>query len=123
MEIKQNTTATPELLHPEDAEYIWLPILALMAVVVLAGLVYAMSRIRCPHNCFRFKRRSAMRNGYVNVDEEDSDISMVGADDDDIGERNPITYLLDARLHIPPQRQGNRQSSNLPTDDDVALRA
>jgi len=100
-----------------------------------------MSRIRCPHNCFHFKRRNATRSGYVNVDEEDSDVSMVGADD--IGERNSITYLLDARLHISPvstevlvyiqvihtyilkyiiflyqQRQENRQ-----TDDDVALRA
>lgn len=59
-----------------------------------------MSRIRCPHNCFQFKRRNATRNGYVNVDEEDSDVSMAGADD--IGERNFIKYLLDARLHISP---------------------
>ncbi|XP_034487645.1 uncharacterized protein LOC117791852 isoform X2 [Drosophila innubila] len=114
MEIKLNTTAMPELLHPEDAEYIWLPIVVLVGVVILAGLVYAMSRIRCPHNCFHFKRRNATRSGYVNVDEEDSDVSMVGADD--IGERNSITYLLDARLHISP-RQEHRQ-----TDDDVALR-
>lgn len=39
MEIETKTTALPELLHPEDAEYIWLPILVLVGVVILAGLV------------------------------------------------------------------------------------
>ncbi|KAH8360174.1 hypothetical protein KR093_011107, partial [Drosophila rubida] len=99
MESKPTTTEKPELLHPEDAEYIWLPMLVLVGVVILAGLVYAMSRIRCTYSCCHFKRRMATRNGYSNVDEEDSDVSMMGADDD-VGERNSITYLLDARLHI-----------------------
>ncbi|XP_062122109.1 uncharacterized protein LOC133835929 [Drosophila sulfurigaster albostrigata] len=108
MEVNLTTTATPELLHPEDAEYIWLPFLVLVGVVILAGLVYAMSRIRCSYNCLHFKRRNiATRNGYTNVDEEDSDVSMMGAENDEIGERNSITYLLDARLHISP---GNQQT-------------
>lgn len=59
-----------------------------------------MSRSRRSLNCVYFKRRSATRNGYANVDEEDSDVSMVGADD--FGESNAITSLLDARLHIGP---------------------
>ncbi|KAH8312165.1 hypothetical protein KR044_009641, partial [Drosophila immigrans] len=103
MEIIPTTTGKPDLLHPEDAEYIWLPILVLVGVVILAGMVYAMSRIRCSYNCFHFKRRNATRYGYSNVDGEDSDVSMVGADDDDdVIQRNSITYLRDARLHISP---------------------
>ncbi|EDW59595.2 uncharacterized protein [Drosophila virilis] len=121
MEIEPRTTLVPDLEHPDDGQYIWLPILVLLGVIVLAGLVYAMSRSRRSLNCVYFKRRSATRNGYANVDEEDSDVSMVGADD--FGESNAITSLLDARLHIEPRSEGNRQSSQLHLDaDDIALR-
>ncbi|KAH8406756.1 hypothetical protein KR222_009217, partial [Zaprionus bogoriensis] len=99
MEFAPSTTPKTDLEHPKDSQYIWLPILVLVAVFVLAGLVYAMSRLRGPLHWFSFKRRSATRNGYVSVDEADSDVSMAGADD--LGERSSITCLLDARLHIP----------------------
>nr|AFK29229.1 CG5039-like protein [Drosophila buzzatii] len=119
MDIGAITTVSPDLEHPDDAQYIWLPILVLVGVALLAGLVYAMSRSRRPFNLICFKRRNATRNGYTNVD-DDSDVSMAGAD-----EPNAITSLLDARLHIEPlQRTGSYAQSNQVHLDanDIALR-
>lgn len=59
-----------------------------------------MSRMRGSLPCLNFKRRNATRNGYANVEDGDSDVSMAGAGD--FSERNSITHLLDARLQIPP---------------------
>lgn len=59
--------------------------------------VYVMSRSRRSFSFIWFKCRNATRNGYTNVDDDDSDVSMAGAD-----EPNAITSLLDARLHIEP---------------------
>lgn len=39
MEIEPRTTLVPDLEHPDDGQYIWLPILVLLGVIVLAGLV------------------------------------------------------------------------------------
>ncbi|XP_017855494.1 PREDICTED: uncharacterized protein LOC108608575 isoform X1 [Drosophila arizonae] len=120
MDVEPITTVSPDLEHPDDAQYIWLPILVLVGVVLLAGLVYVMSRSRRSFNFICFKRRNATRNGYTNVDDDDSDVSMAGAD-----EPNAITSLLDARLHIEPvQRTGSYAQSNQAylDENDIALR-
>lgn len=39
MEIELSTTPKTDLVHPEDAKYIWLPFAVLVGVFVLAGLV------------------------------------------------------------------------------------
>lgn len=39
MEILLSTTPKTDLVHPEDAQYIWLPFAVLVGVFVLAGLV------------------------------------------------------------------------------------
>ncbi|XP_023166757.1 uncharacterized protein LOC111596684 isoform X2 [Drosophila hydei] len=118
MDIETVTTVNPDLEHPDDAQYIWLPILVLLGVVLLAGLVYVMSRSRRPFNFICFKRRNATRNGYTNVDDDDSDVSMAGAD-----EPNAITSLLDARLHISTRAANYPQSNQVHLDaNDIALR-
>lgn len=61
--------------------------------------------MRGPLPCLNFKRRNATRNGYTNVDERDSDVSMAGACD--FSERSSITHLLDARLQISPVSTNN----------------
>ncbi|EDV92848.1 uncharacterized protein LOC6563428 isoform X2 [Drosophila grimshawi] len=103
MESMPNTTLTSDLEHPDDGQYIWLPILVLVGVIVLAGLVYALSRSRRTLNCGYFKRRNATRYGYLSVDDGDgdSDVSMIGADEFD--QPNSVASLLDARLQITPR--------------------
>lgn len=39
MDVEPITTVSPDLEHPDDAQYIWLPILVLVGVVLFAGLV------------------------------------------------------------------------------------
>ncbi|XP_016982176.1 uncharacterized protein LOC108046796 [Drosophila rhopaloa] len=96
----ENTTKNPEkeILHPDDAQYIWLPISVLVVIFVLAALVYAMSRSRCRVSWECLKRRKAPRSGYINVDEEDSDVPMAG--EDELGDHRIEASLLSGRLQI-----------------------
>ncbi|XP_043067861.1 uncharacterized protein [Drosophila bipectinata] len=95
----ETTTIDPgaDILHPDDAQYIWLPISVLVGIFILAALVYAMSRTRCRCSLSCLKHRAHPRNGYINVDEEDSDVPM--ACGDELGES-----LLQGRLHIEDRR-------------------
>ncbi|KAH8284078.1 hypothetical protein KR054_009598, partial [Drosophila jambulina] len=94
------TTIVPDadILHPDDAQYIWLPIAVLVGIFILAALVYVMSRTRCRISCNCLGCRKAPRNGYINVDEEDSDVPMACGDEweDD----TMAASLLVGRLHI-----------------------
>ncbi|XP_017052801.1 uncharacterized protein LOC108095969 [Drosophila ficusphila] len=96
----ETTSKSPEtdILHPDDAQYIWLPILVLVGIFILAALVYAMSRSRCHASWECLKRRKAPRSGYINVDEEDSDVPM--ACGDELGEQRITATLLSGRLEI-----------------------
>ncbi|XP_016952192.1 uncharacterized protein LOC108026012 [Drosophila biarmipes] len=87
-----------DILHPDDAQYIWLPISVLVGIFVLAALVYAMSRSRCRVSWDCLRRRKAPRSGYINVDEEDSDVPM--ACGDELGDQQITASLLAGRLHI-----------------------
>ncbi|XP_020812035.1 uncharacterized protein LOC110187012 [Drosophila serrata] len=93
----ETTTIAPDadILHPDDAQYIWLPIAVLVGIFFLAALVYVMSRTRCRFSCNCLGCRKAPRNGYINVDEEDSDVPMACGDDDHMA-----ASLLVGRLHI-----------------------
>ncbi|ALC46962.1 CG5039, partial [Drosophila busckii] len=101
VELATTTKSTISEPAPQDAQYIWLPFLVLVGVAVLAGLVYAMSRNRrsCL-NCSCFKRVKATRSGYINVDinENDSDVSM--AMGEDFTEVESRYSLMQGRLHI-----------------------
>ncbi|XP_017143241.1 uncharacterized protein LOC108156351 [Drosophila miranda] len=87
-----------DLVHPDDAQYIWLPIATLVGIFILAALVYAMSRSRCQYSCPCLKRMKPPRIDYINVDEEDSDVPMAGGEE--FGEQYAAASLLSGRLHI-----------------------
>ncbi|XP_043652674.1 uncharacterized protein LOC122619678 [Drosophila teissieri] len=107
--LEPETTMSPEadILHPDDAQYIWLPILVLVGIFVLAALVYAMSRSRCRISWDCLRCRKAQRSGYINVDEEDSDVPM--ACGDELGDQRTAASLLTGRLHI---QDGANNASN-----------
>ncbi|SPP83576.1 uncharacterized protein LOC117585725 [Drosophila guanche] len=96
-----SSTVKPDsdLVHPDDAQYIWLPIAALVGIFILSALVYAMSRSRCQCSCPCLKRLKTPRIDYINVDEEDSDVPMAGGGDE-FGEQYAAASLLAGRLHI-----------------------
>ncbi|KAH8294848.1 hypothetical protein KR018_003666 [Drosophila ironensis] len=101
MYINEETTTTKpgvDILHPDDAQYIWLPISVLVGIFILSALVYAMSRSRCRNSWSCWKRRTAPRQGYINVDEEDSDVPM--ACGEELGDQYIAETLLHSRLHI-----------------------
>nr|XP_016943553.2 uncharacterized protein LOC108019979 [Drosophila suzukii] len=87
-----------DILHPDDAQYIWLPFSVLVGIFVLAALVYVTSRSRCRVSLDCLRRRKAPRSGYINVDEEDSDVPM--ACGDELGDQQITASLLAGRLHI-----------------------
>ncbi|KAH8384000.1 hypothetical protein KR009_011653 [Drosophila setifemur] len=91
-------SAGADILHSDDAQYIWMPISVLVGIFVLAALVYAMSRSRCRNSWDCLKRRTPLRSGYINVDEEDSDVPM--ACGDELGDHHITESLLNGRLHI-----------------------
>jgi len=57
-----------------------------------------MSRSRCRVSLDCLRRRKAPRSGYINVDEEDSDVPM--ACGDELGDHRITASLLAGRLHI-----------------------
>ncbi|XP_030374447.1 uncharacterized protein LOC115624015 [Scaptodrosophila lebanonensis] len=91
--------ATPDLEHPADAQYIWIPIVVLVGIILLSAGVYAMSRSRQCFMCFCYKRKN-VRHGYVNINaDEDSDVSMAcGEEPHD--DQNATDCLLTGRLQI-----------------------
>ncbi|XP_017079608.2 uncharacterized protein LOC108113526 [Drosophila eugracilis] len=105
----ETTMKSPEsdILHPDDAQYIWMPISVLVGIFILAALVYAMSRSRCRISWDCIRRRKVPRSGYINVDEEDSDVSM--ACGDELGDHRTAASLLTGRLHI---QDGPNNASN-----------
>uniref|UniRef100_B3P6G5 GG11420 n=2 Tax=Drosophila erecta TaxID=7220 RepID=B3P6G5_DROER len=107
--LEPETTMSPEtdILHPDDAQYIWLPISVLVGIFVLAALVYAMSRSRCRCSWDFLGCRKAPRSGYINVDAEDSDVPM--ACGDELGDQRTTASLLTGRLHI---QDGANNASN-----------
>eukprot|EP00099_Drosophila_melanogaster_P023606 NP_651414.1 uncharacterized protein Dmel_CG5039 [Drosophila melanogaster] len=107
--LEPQTTISPEpdILHPDDGQYIWLPISVLVGIFVLAALVYAMSRSRCRNSWDCLKSRKAPRSGYINVDEEDSDVPMDCGDE--LGDQRTTATLLTGRLHI---QDGANNASN-----------
>jgi len=57
-----------------------------------------MSRSRCRNSWDCLKSRKAPRSGYINVDEEDSDVPMDCGDE--LGDQRTTATLLTGRLHI-----------------------
>ncbi|XP_068156322.1 uncharacterized protein [Drosophila tropicalis] len=113
-EFSSTTAADPEIQHPNDGQYIWLPILVLVGIFFLAGLVYAMSRSRClssSEKCWCWKRRNNIRNGYINVDDEDFDSDVSMACGDEFGENRATACLLNGRLHIDSRPSGHQAHS------------
>ncbi|XP_022209316.2 uncharacterized protein LOC111065439 [Drosophila obscura] len=108
--VTSNVKPDSDLVHPDDAQYIWLPIAALVGIFILAALVYAMSRSRCQCSCPCLKRIKTPRIDYIpiNVEDEDSDVPMAGGDE--FGEQYAATSLLAGRLHIENVRMAEHMA-------------